>query len=147
MKDSPQPAFERYERVVVVNDSERMSEFAGERGTVIWRDLVPERRSCGREARWIYIVDFDARSRCVTCGESELKSTGEMSSKADCLGKRCEISFDVLLEDDCGFIEGSYRLPGRFWEVLIISKRAVPKLRYQCSTWSSGITGIVVEIP
>jgi hypothetical protein len=147
MNDAPKPAFERFEQVVVVSKPQHLQEFAGETGTVIWRDFLAMRQSSGRESRWIYVVDFDARKQYATCPESELQSTGEMGSEEDCLGKRCEISFDVVIENDNSFVEGSYRLPGRCWEVLIMSKKDVPELRYRPSTWSSGITGLIVDVP
>lgn len=147
MNDFPKPAFVRFGRVIVVKEPKHLSEFACQTGTVIWRDFVTVRRFSGNESRWIYVVEFDVSKQCMTCRESELVSIGEMGSEVDCLGRQCEISFDVLIEDDNSFVEGSYRLPGRFWEVLIMSKKDVPELRYRPTTWSSGITGLIVDVP
>ena len=36
-----------------------------------------------------------------------------------------EISYDLVMEDDMAFVEGSYRIGGCDWQVFIISKRLI----------------------
>ena len=49
------------------------------------------------------------------------------------------------------YVEGTYRLPGRFWEVMVLRKADVPALRHRPSEppieWSSGITGTIFDVP
>jgi hypothetical protein len=40
---------------------------------------------------------------------------------------RAEISYDLVMNDDMEFVEGTYRLPNEDWQVLIVSKRDVPE--------------------
>jgi hypothetical protein len=52
------------------------------------------------------------------------------------------------MEDDMHFVEGCYRLPGKPWEVFIISKRMeTAKVEHHFSKWKSGVTGIVFGVP
>ena len=61
---------------------------------------------------------------------------------------KAEISFDLIMEDDMGFVEGTYRLPGSEWQVLIFSRDDVEQP--EASTegkWASGVTGVFVRFP
>jgi hypothetical protein len=60
-----------------------------------------------------------------------------------------EISYDLVMEEDMHAVEGTYRLPGAEWQVMIFSAREeiddpviTPNAR-----WMSGITGVHVEWP
>lgn len=58
-----------------------------------------------------------------------------------------EISYDLVMEDDMGAAEGTYRLPGRDWQVWVChpSRRKTPRVvPYR---WDSGITGLAVWMP
>ena len=35
---------------------------------------------------------------------------------------RAQISFDLVMEDSMSFVEGTYRLPGRDWQVFIFGR-------------------------
>jgi hypothetical protein len=58
-----------------------------------------------------------------------------------------EISYDLVMEDDMAFVEGTFRLPYGEWQVVIVSKRPVLTMVVNRTTWDSGVTGIFVEFP
>lgn len=62
---------------------------------------------------------------------------------------RAEISYDLVLDDDMEFIEGTYRLPGQDWQVFIVSafQRDVPDSQIEPQRWRSGVTGVLLRIP
>jgi hypothetical protein len=62
---------------------------------------------------------------------------------------RAEISYDLVMDDDMPFVEGTYRLPGGPWQVVIVLAfdRDVPEPQVVPQRWPSGVTGVVVRIP
>ena len=61
---------------------------------------------------------------------------------------KAEVSFDLVMEDNMGFVEGTYRLPGHEWQVFIFSSYAIQQLViHPNAKWSSGITGVHVRFP
>lgn len=58
-----------------------------------------------------------------------------------------EISYDLVMDDDMGFVEGTFRLPGESWQVIIVSKSSVPSVEVQHSVWESGVKGLVINVP
>jgi hypothetical protein len=60
---------------------------------------------------------------------------------------RAEISYDLVMDDDMAFVEGSYRLPGGPWQVLIVSRYDVPKPVAAQQVWDSGARGVFVRFP
>jgi hypothetical protein len=62
---------------------------------------------------------------------------------------KAEISFDLVMEDDMDFVEGTYRLLGGDWQVVIFSRRpSVEKLEISTKGhWASGVTGVSVRFP
>jgi hypothetical protein len=60
-----------------------------------------------------------------------------------------EISYDLVMGDDMPFVEGTYRLPGGPWQVVIVSafQRDVPEPEVVPQTWESGATGVLVRFP
>src|SRR5262245_13520548 len=58
-----------------------------------------------------------------------------------------EISYDLVMEADMSFVEGTYRLPGREWRVFIFSRRDVQSPLVDRVTWVSGVSGIHVAYP
>src|SRR4051794_28976943 len=63
------------------------------------------------------------------------------------LGSRYEISYDIVMSDDMGFVEGCYRLPGHLWQVLLFAHKDVPALSHSFGTWRSGVTGVEFGVP
>ena len=49
--------------------------------------------------------------------------------------------------EDMRAVEGSYRLPGQFWQIFLFSNEDVPELRHELGAWRSGITGVEFEVP
>ena len=61
---------------------------------------------------------------------------------------RAEISFDFVMQDDMSFVEGTYRLPAREWQVFIFGPDAsVTAPEPRRGKWPSGITGVFVKWP
>ncbi len=60
-----------------------------------------------------------------------------------------EISYDLVLDEDMEFLEGTYRLPDQDWQVLIVSasRRDVPDIQIVAQRWPSGVTGILMRVP
>lgn len=152
----PPPArFRRFERVLVADASGRPR-----RGIVLWRDLVQYRQYAppgflglpGKWSQWEYAVELPDFACCPTFEESRLEPTGEFDPEEAHLGRRYEISFDTGLEPDNRIIEGSYRVPGRFWQVFLFRKErkpgeSVPELCHHFGAWPSGMTGLEFDVP
>lgn len=63
-------------------------------------------------------------------------------------GVRAEISYDLVMEDEMDFVEGTYRLPGGEWQVFvftILSETTVPQ--WTPTQWEGGVTGVFVRYP
>jgi hypothetical protein len=59
-----------------------------------------------------------------------------------------EISFDLIMEGNMDFAEGTYRLPGGNWQVFIFSRRSIRQSEINASAkWASGVTGMSVQFP
>jgi hypothetical protein len=58
-----------------------------------------------------------------------------------------ELSFDLVMEDDMAFVEGTFRLPGRDWQVVIVSRSDLPEPEVIPQCWDSGATGVIVRFP
>ena len=61
-----------------------------------------------------------------------------------CVG---EISYDLVMDDDSEFSEGTYRVDGGEWRIVIVSKKPIESCFSKTSTWESGVSGIVVHVP
>jgi hypothetical protein len=62
---------------------------------------------------------------------------------------RAEISYDLVMNDDMSFVEGTYRLPGGEWQVVIVSAfdRDVSAPQVVPQQWESGVSGVYVRVP
>lgn len=62
---------------------------------------------------------------------------------------RAEISYDLKMQDNMSFVEGTYRLPGSDWQVFIFlgSERKVPETEILPQVWDSGVTGVAIRFP
>ena len=59
-----------------------------------------------------------------------------------------EISYDFVMTDQMSFVEGTYRLPGREWQVFIFGPdSSVTHPQAITGKWESGITGVFVKWP
>jgi len=58
-----------------------------------------------------------------------------------------EISYDLVMDEDMAFSEGTFRLPGAEWQVLIVSKRDTAEIEIIPQVWGSGVRGLFVEVP
>jgi hypothetical protein len=65
----------------------------------------------------------------------------------DARNMRAEISYDLVMDDDMDFVEGTYRLPGANWQVMIVSRRDVPEAEAIPQVWDSGVAGVFVRFP
>ncbi len=143
----PIPRFQRLRKVLVAN-GRLGGHFAEQQGTVIWCDAPCFDRRTGRWSEWIYSVSLPDLGCCQAFLESDLQPTGGFETEQSLLASRYEISFDTVLEgDEHEVAEGSYRLPGRSWQVFWVEHRDVPKIRHSFGTWRSGIMGIEFAFP
>jgi len=131
----PAPKFKHYEHVVVRGEGPRCSDHRGARGTVIWLDSFYVRRNPALPDKWLYIVHLPSHAIWRTFFQSDLESDGSIDPESAHLGQRPEISFDTVLEDDNGWAEGSYRLPGELWKVVIFNKDDVPEIQWRTNNW------------
>ena len=138
------PRFRRFEQVTVLGDDLHGRVPAGACGTIVWAD--PPQKPHGH---WTYCVCFENPRRYVSIVEPNLRSTGQFDSEDTHLGTTPEISHDLRPDpdDSFSFVEGTYRLPGRFWQVMVFAKADLPTLRHRPTTWPSGITGVVFLVP
>ena len=62
---------------------------------------------------------------------------------------RAEISYDLVMEDGMEFVEGTYRLAGGDWQVVIVSAfdRNVPRPQVVPQRWASGVSGVLIRMP
>jgi hypothetical protein len=154
--DLPAPMFRRFERVAIADGGLHHKEYEGERGTVIWLDSYSLRRrhpKSPEHRQWVYVVHLPTRNCCPTLFETGLRSEGAFDSEPTQLGVRPEISFDIVPEDDNDFIEGSYRVPGQFWQVVVCKKADVSEVRHRpaiwrkTTEWEGEITGVIFQFP
>ena len=60
---------------------------------------------------------------------------------------RAEISYDLVMNDDMQFVEGTFRLPGEQWQVVIVSRKDVAEPLAELQVWDSGVRGVFVRFP
>ena len=58
-----------------------------------------------------------------------------------------EISYDLVMDVDNDFAEGSYRVGNGEWQIFIVSKRDISEMTIDANTWESGARGVVVTLP
>ena len=153
-QEIPAPKFERFERVVIRGEGPHHSkDCQGEWGTVVWLESSGVRRQPTRPDQWLYVVHLPVQNAWKTFFQWDLEPNGGFDPESAHLGERPEISFDTVLEEDNEWTEGSYRLPGEFWKVVIFQKDDVPEFRCQPSNWrrptkwEGEITGVVIRSP
>lgn len=149
----PAPLFRRFERVRVTTARQQLADYAGERGIVVGHDSSSILREPSRPEHWIYVVHLPVRECWMAFLQCDLESEGALDAETDHLGQRPEISFDTVVEEDNDYIEGCYRLPGEFWQVVAFSKKDVPAIvcrpsRWERPTpWEETTTGLLITIP
>jgi len=63
---------------------------------------------------------------------------------------RAEVTFDLVMGEDMGFVEGCYRLPGNDWEVFVIAHSRNGSSQPGVWTdlvWKSGVRGLNAVVP
>ncbi|MEZ6142468.1 MAG: hypothetical protein R3B84_18065 [Zavarzinella sp.] len=154
-KSISKPNFQHFERVIIKGDAKRCKDFEGNRGTIIWLDSSAFRSNKNSKIPndWLYIVNVSNSSTWKSFFESDLESLGCIDSESDHLGIRPEISFDLVMEDEHQYMEGSYRLPGTLWNVVIFKKSEVDELAYEftiwepATIWERAASGVVIRFP
>lgn len=61
--------------------------------------------------------------------------------------KSAEISYDVVMDDDVEFVEGTYRLPRTEWSVFVTLRRDISGPVVKPVTWGSGVAGVNLICP
>jgi hypothetical protein len=84
-------------------------------------------------------------SRCDTCWPA---NTPPQISPASPPHETAEISYDLIMDEDMAFVEGTYHLPGHDWQVLIFGPNDdIDDPIVTPTQWKSGVTGVVVCWP
>lgn len=60
---------------------------------------------------------------------------------------RAEISYDLVIDDNMEFVEGTFRLPGGDWQVVIVSRRDLSEPEVEPQRWESGVSRVFVRFP
>ena len=60
---------------------------------------------------------------------------------------RGEISFDLVMENEMEFVEGTFRLPGEPWRVFVVSRGDVTGPEVRPQVWNSGANGFFIRFP
>jgi hypothetical protein len=141
--ERPEPRFSICEVVVV----ERRDDRPPGEGVVVWRDLGRPRGPRGW--LWIYAVEMQEQGRrCETVRENRLKSTGRTVPSDSLLGKRPEVSYDLVMDPPPSFVDGSFRPVGRPWGVFnVVKARSRKGVFIRHYEWSNGIAGVRIEVP
>jgi hypothetical protein len=58
-----------------------------------------------------------------------------------------EISFDLVMEENMAFVEGTFRVAGGNWQVFIFSRHPCKVLTIKPGLWNSGVSGFQVLFP
>jgi hypothetical protein len=58
-----------------------------------------------------------------------------------------EISYDLVMKDEMRFVEGTFRIDGGEWQVVIFGRGSVQDFVVKQCTWDSGVSGIYVSVP
>ena len=58
-----------------------------------------------------------------------------------------EISYDLRMDDNMAFVEGTFRLAGGDWQVFIFSCNPLDHAVIIPTQWENGVSGIVVRFP
>lgn len=58
-----------------------------------------------------------------------------------------EISYDLVMDDDMPFVEGSFRLPNDGWQVIIVSRYDISEPQILRQQWPSGVRGVRIRFP
>lgn len=150
----PSPRFRRFERVRIRDVGHRLEpQHVGEVGTVVWLESSSVLRYPDERDRWVYIVHLPDSTSWPAFRQSELESLGTFDVEPAFLGTRPEVSVDLLLDQEIEFMEGCYRLPGLFWQVVVFLQDGVPEIQYQTQTWEKpthfelATTGVAIRIP
>lgn len=58
-----------------------------------------------------------------------------------------EISFDLVMESNMDFIEGTYRVDGGPWNVFIFKRDGIETPQIAPARWDSGVEGVLIRYP
>jgi hypothetical protein len=58
-----------------------------------------------------------------------------------------QISYDLVMEDDMAFAEGTFRLEGGEWQVFIFNKDPIQEPITKLGHFDSGVAGVTVKLP
>ncbi|MCC9607706.1 hypothetical protein LOC68_03750 [Blastopirellula sp. JC732] len=61
--------------------------------------------------------------------------------------KSAMISYDLVMDDEMEFIEGTFRLPGADWQVIVTLRQDVLEPAVKQVRWDSGVTGVNLIVP
>jgi len=101
------------------------------------------RERFGLDLRQAKEVMLQAEGTAASLAEHEQRIADALGQVVPC----AEISYDLVMCDDMDFVEGTYRLPGGEWQVVIVSRYDVQKPEVVPQRWESGTSGVLIRFP
>jgi hypothetical protein len=101
------------------------------------------RERFGLDLRQAKEVMLQAEGTAASLDEHE----GRIAAALERIVPAAEISYDLVMGVDMAFVEGSYRLPGGDWQVVIVSRYDVVEPQVVPQRWESGASGVLVRFP
>jgi hypothetical protein len=128
----------RLDIVKTSSDEKYRADFHDQEAIVIWIDNDYS----------IAKLFFDKLDKYIDMPLKELTRTNKKAEECSLLGDSYEISSDLILSDDMEFFEGTFRIPGEFWKIILVHKgddiEEVVSKKYH---WETGIEAIEVNFP
>jgi hypothetical protein len=129
---------ERLDVVIIHSDKGYHSHFTGKEATVIWLDR-------GYPIAKLFVEET---GQYIDILLADLELTDKRADYQSLLGKKYEISTDLVLGNDMAFFQGTYRIPGEFWRlVLAHTEPEYEKVIHKKYMWPTGIETIEVRVP
>ena len=146
------PRLIRFERATIQNHGYKP--LVDKTGTVIWSEHRISTRS-DIPTDWVHLLQLDqpisAREgsyKYFECFEQDLTSLACFREEGLFLGSDYQVSSDLVLDDDMGFFEGTFRTPGAFWGLVLVHKSPdVQESKITKYLWSNGLTTIEGDVP
>ena len=142
----------RFERVTITNH--RYKPLVDKTGTVIWSEhRISTRHDMPTD--WVHLLELDQPISAVEgyykffeCFEPDLTSLAGFGEENLFLGSDYQVSSDLVLDDDMGFFEGTFRIPNAFWGLVLVHKSAdIQEQVINKYQWPNGLTTIEGDVP
>ena len=106
------------------------------------RNIISNRE----EAMKVLLPDYASEPELATRFMTEIRTLAGLEHP-NIAQLRTAFQFENQLVMIMEFVEGTYRIGGCDWEVLVISKRPVDRLSWKPCMWDNGVSSIIVHCP